>query len=124
MVIRVKKAEVSLQDGNIIKVDLNDDVHLQPNDLGEINRARLQLNCTGKCGILLISGNGSTISKETLEMMCDPSHAMNYSAKAIVVNLLAEEYLRDFFKKHNTDKFPIAVFSSKVQALKWLKEKL
>ena len=124
MRIGITKGEILLLDGNIVKVELADDTHLQPQDLREIDRIGLKLGAGEKCGILIVSGAGSTISKETLELMCDAHDTKDYAPKAVIVNKLAQRYLESFFEEHNLEKFPVAAFNSKAKATKWLKEML
>lgn len=122
MVILTTKGEVSLEKGEIIQIKLKEDVHVQPADMKEFDAAKRELIGSQKHSVLLVSGPGSTISKEVLQMLCKKETLSPTTAKAIVVNSLAQNFISNFFKKENTSNIQLMAFSSKARALKWLQE--
>jgi hypothetical protein len=119
--IKTSKAEVCLLRDNLVKITVNDNVHLEAEDVIEINRAKRALVKGTRHTVLLLSGKFTSISKEAREISAYKAVSENRIAKAIVINSLAQRIIGDFFIRRINSRESIKLFDKEEEAFLWLR---
>jgi hypothetical protein len=118
--IDVMKAELMLLEGNIVKMTIKDEVHLEANDIREITSAIQKLVNGTNHTVLLLAGKYTSISKEATELSANEEISKNRFAKAIVTTSLAQRLMWNFLINLNASSRPIKLFKEENAAIAWL----
>jgi len=118
--IDAMKAELTLLEGNIVKMIIKDEVHLEASDIREIAAAIQELVSGCNHTVLLLAGKYTSISKEATEISANEEISKNRFAKAIVTTSLAQRLMWNFFINLNVSSKPIKLFKEESVAIEWL----
>jgi len=75
----------------------------------------------GNYCVLLDATNDFTVTQESMELIASKEFSPQRLAAAFVVTSLANKLMADFFIKIKKPHTPVRLFTSKDEALKWLK---
>jgi hypothetical protein len=118
--IETQKALVSLLEGNIVRIMVKNNSHLETDDILEINKVKRRLVEDRKHSVLLLSGNDTTISPEARELSAAREIGENRCAKAIVTTSFAQVIIGNFFIRFNRPPGAVRLFVSEKDARAWL----
>lgn len=100
------------------------DVHVDVDDVLFFKQANTSLMGNEAYAILVVSEQGSTISKEARALSASDEFKKNTVAKAFLVNNLPHRIVGNFYLKVNRPAIPTRIFSDREQALNWLRSML
>ncbi|MGZ3920884.1 MAG: DUF7793 family protein [Bacteroidia bacterium] len=120
--ICTSKAEITLHEKNIVKINVMNDVCLEADDILEINKAQSFLIKDNYYRVLHVCGINSSVSKEARDLLSNKDISKNRLAKAIIINSLAQKIVVNFFIKFNKPPYPTKLFNTESEALRWLDE--
>ena len=115
-----KKADVFLEKENMVHIRIHPKVHLDREDMLEINTTKFKMVGEKKYTVLFVPGKQATISKEAREISSFPVITRNAIAKAIVVKTLAHRLIGNFFIKTQKPAHKTKLFDSEEKAIEWL----
>jgi hypothetical protein len=124
-IVHDKIGSVTLIEKKIIHIDIFPDVDLDVMEIDLLHQSVLQLSNNEKYAAIATSGFGSTISPAAREYSANHHSIKNYRiALAIIVDNLAHRLVGNFFIKFNKPKSPAKLFTSKDEAIEWLRVKI
>ena len=117
--VKTPKAEISLLDNYIVRMQIFDYIHLEEEDILEFNTIKIELTDGQAYKELFVSGKYTSLSKEARELLAKKEMGLNRIAKAIVVTSLAQRFIANFIRKFNKSKSKVKVFNSEEEAMQW-----
>ncbi len=120
--IRLAKASLQLLPGNVVRIEVYKDAHIELEDIRQIQEAREKMVGNAPYSILNIAGKYSNITTEAREYAVRKEVIRNRVALAIVISSLAQRIIGNFFVKSHQPGTPARIFNSEDEAIKWLKK--
>lgn len=119
--IEFKKSTVSLLDNGIIHIHFKPGAEIELSDSMLIVEAMEKVGKGKKYPILIDAGEFVTINKEVREFSASEESNIYTLADAIAYSSLAQKLIADFYIKNNEPVVPTKNFSTKEDAIEWLK---
>lgn len=114
------KYHIELIRPGLVFIQVKDGVHIEKEDVIEVNK--INLEWCGETGyfVVLCSGRHTTISDDAKELTANPLFSKKRLGFAMVVHSLPQRLVGNFFIKLNKPIAPAKVFNSKEDAFKWV----
>ncbi|HIA37624.1 MAG TPA: hypothetical protein EYN89_13060 [Flavobacteriales bacterium] len=119
--IELKTAVVLLRSDGIICIRVRDDAEVELEDSLETFEAVKKLGKGVKMPVLVLTGEGGTVSEESKRFSASKQAGEPTLAEAIVVRNFAHKLLVNFLIKFYRPGRPMRMFTSKGEAVEWLK---
>ena len=119
--VKLKKSTVSLLDDGIMHIHLNGGTEIELSDAVLIVEAMGVLGGGKRFPVLIDAGEFTSIDKEVRIFSASEESNLYTLADAIAYYSFAQKLIADFYVKHNKPIAPTKVFSSKIEAIEWLK---
>ncbi len=119
--IELEKSSVELLDKGIIHIHLKAGCDIELSDAVLIVEAMGKLGGGKKYPVLIDAGEFCSLDKETRIFSAAVESNIFTLADAIAYCNLAQKLLADFYLKYNKPTVPTRIFSTKEEALTWLK---
>lgn len=116
-------AKVFLMPDGIICIHIKDDVEILLPDATEQHEAVRHFAGEKKHPVLIRTGNGGTIDKESQDFYRSERVGKPVLAEAIIAKSLAHKLIINFLIKFDRPGRPIRMFIDEAEAVDWLKEK-
>ena len=114
-------SHISALSNGIIRVELKNDIELQPEDLDENMAIYNEIMGDEKQGLFLVvfAKEGST-TKEGREKFASPQRSAFKKAEALVVSTMSHRIESNFYKNYFDPKHPVRLFDNEQRAINWL----
>lgn len=122
--IKLDKALIELLTPNIVLITIKNKIVIEANDIIEMKKVNIELTQGKAYAIVAISGEYSSISAEARVLLASNKMEVNRKAIAFVFDNLALRLLARFYIKINKPSSPTQSFSTKEEAINWVKEYL
>lgn len=122
--IILEKSDCFELEPGIIENDIRVDAILDENDIIAIKEANKKISQDKAYGLLLVSGESSSVTKEGREVSASEKHRGKNIATAMVIHSLAQKIIGNFYLSVNKPVIPTHLFNDKKKALEWLREKV
>ena len=119
--IELEKAIIEMLPEGIMYIHIKSDCDIELSDAVLIVEAMGKLGNKRKYPVLIDAGEFSSVDKETRIFSASIESNIYTLADAIAYCNLAQQLMAQFYLKHNHPSVPTQVFSSKEEAIKWLK---
>ncbi|HIN40214.1 MAG TPA: hypothetical protein EYM84_08070 [Flavobacteriales bacterium] len=119
--IELKTAVVLLRSDGIICIRVRDDAEVELEDSLETFEAVKKLGKGVKMPVLVLTGEGGTVSEESKRFSASKQAGEPTLAEAIVVRNFAHKLLVNFLIKFYRPGRPMKMFTSNGEAVEWLK---
>ncbi len=120
-IIELNKVFVSLNQQNIIKILVKDNIELNVEDILAIQKAKHKLIENQKHYVLFVTPRYSSITPEARSFSASAEVNKNAIAKGIVVVNLATRLISQFFVTVNKPPVMTKIFATQEEALSWFK---
>jgi hypothetical protein len=119
--INLKKSTVTLTDENILHIHLRSGAEIELSDAVLIVEAMGKLGKGKKFPVLIDAGEFTSVDKEVRTFSASVESNIYTLADAIAYYSFAQKLIADFYITHNKPTVPTKAFSSKPEAIEWLK---
>ncbi len=118
--ISLNKSTIELLAPNLILVTLKDNSAIEVEDIIEIKAANSKLTKGTDYGVIMDSGNFTSISAEARNLTATKEMEGKRIAMSIVINSLSQRLIVNFFLKINKPLVPTKSFSNEAEAREWI----
>lgn len=116
-----EKSTWQFRSDGIVVVTIKKNVHIELQDsMAEERYLRREMARYLPMKLMIIPGEGASVSKEVRDYSNRPEAKSMIKAEAIVVNSLAHKIMANFITKFYKTPMPIKVFNDQDSALDWL----
>lgn len=120
--IETSTAQISLLQGNIVKMQFKQDIEVGIEDIRQNHKAAQKISKRKK-HLVLLDARGFMTGSDKAKAFCASQSPLTYRiAVAVLVDSLAVRLRCNAFIQFNKPKVPTRVFSEEQQAMDWLKE--
>jgi len=123
-VVKLKKANVYLLSGDIIKIEPIENVEFDVEEINQLQEAKRELLGDKKHGVIFVTPHMGDMTKEAKILASGETANKNAIAKAVVLRNLGMRIMAQFFISFNKPSVEHAVFQNEKEALVWLREKI
>lgn len=114
-------SHISALSNGIIRVELKNNIELQPEDLDENMAIYKEILGQDEKGLfLLVFAQYGTSTKEGREKFASVERSLIKKAEALVVFTMGHRIESNFYKNFFNPKHPVRIFNNEEKALKWL----
>jgi len=114
------KVYTELLKPNIVLVTVKDNSFIDIEEIIEIKKLNLALVGRHNYGLIIETGEFTSISNEARTMMATKGIEESRVAIAIIIHHLPQRLLANFFLRINNPAIPAKIFSNRKAALKWM----
>jgi hypothetical protein len=118
-VLKIKNGRVEIID-NIVFIHVNDNAEFDVADMLVLFQFRKKILGENRYGVLLISGEHSTITNEARKLAALPEHAYLRQAFAMVVHSLSQRIIGNLYIKFDKPPSPTRLFTNEEKARAWV----
>lgn len=119
-----EKFTISWIEPGIIRIAVHENVHLEFDDVKEIQIHKSELSKNRKHGVLFITPRFGNISRDAKAYLASPEASLNCIAKAAITANLGMRLLVNFFISVNKPPIIHRAFNEEEKGKKWLLEKI
>ena len=109
---------------NIVLVTVKDNSVIDIEEIIAIKKINLELVGNLNYGLIIETGEFTSISNEARTMMTTKEIEENRIAIAIIIHHLPQRLLANFFLRINNPAVPAKIFSNRDSALMWIEKKI
>ena len=114
-------SHIKLRSDNVLQINTLKDIEYGLDEAKEIIKNILEITKNKKYYVLVVSGEYSNVTIESMKLLSSPI-AMSYAiAKAYVINSLPQKLMANFYLKFLKPEKPVRFFKNKNDAEIWLK---
>jgi hypothetical protein len=119
--IKLKHSRIALRQDGIVELHTSNNHEYEIQDVKENVAAIGQLSVGKKVPVLIVGGAFTSVSKEARVFMASEESLQYSLCEAFLLNSLPQRMLINFYIRVNKPLAPPRAFSSKSEALDWLK---
>lgn len=119
--IKLKHSRIALRNDGIVELHTSNNHEYEIQDVKENVAAIGQLSGGKKVQVLIVGGAFTSVSKEARVFMASEESLQYSLCEAFLLNSLPQRMLINFYIRVNKPLVPTRAFSSKSEALDWLK---
>ena len=119
--IKLKHSRIALRHDGIVELHTSNNHEYEIQDVKENVAAIGQLSGGKKVQVLIVGGAFTSVSKEARVFMASEGSLQYSLCEAFLLNSLPQRMLINFYIRVNKPLAPTRAFSSKSEALDWLK---
>ncbi len=119
--IELNKATCKLLEVGLINLIIKNYVEIDAEDMIEIRKINEKLTHNNNYVVLFETGLHSTFTKDARELVSSFEYGQKRKAIAILIDNLSQRIVGNFFININKPSTPTKIFTSKKDALQWLK---
>lgn len=122
--IRLEKSDCFELEPGIIENVIQNEVVLDAQDIIEIKKVNKLISQGNEYGLLLVSGESSSVTKDGREASADEKNRGKNIATAMIIHSLAQKIIGNFYLKVNKPVIPTQLFTDRIKALDWLRKQI
>ncbi len=116
----LKNSTIEQLSANLVLVVLNDNATIEIEDIIEIKAANKKITNGENYGVIIDSGNYTSISNEARSLTASKEMEGKRIAMSVIINNLSQRLLVNFFLKINKPLVPTKSFSNLKEAREWI----
>ena len=120
--IELEKAKVELLNGNLVRIIVKENTHLEESDILKINDTKNSFVNEKPYTVIFTAPKVGSISRKARELSASETVTKNAICKAIIAPGKVSKIIGNFFISYMKPGVPIKVFSDEATALVWMEE--